>query len=405
MCDLTGFVVQSAVTNITSHALALVFYEAFLLKFGMCGMVVVDAGNNFLAIFEAMCNVLQIRFHPAAKGNHKAVSVKRYFRFLNKAVTIATSNRDDSSVWVPAAHTAGYAWNSAPIDGTDVLRSVAAVGCPFLFPIDITLQLLPELCSDNATAVTQYLTFISEHVSFSQLLLRFLIEDCRVTHPERTNKSRNPVLYTVGNRVMATIQVQSNAAKNKIAKLSYQRCGPFVIVSHLGHGAYKLRSLSRPDSALLKFHSSSISPLPPGLLPCDPINTSDLRYRNQDSTPTANPLRNLDIQMYNNVWFDDKPKSYPAPFDFSTSLQPVPPFASSPFLSVTELRDSLASSSTDTLAPFSPFNTTIVNDPFTQLPFPISVLSPPQYRPNVLHPISSFRYPPAPLVSRFCGRP
>jgi len=39
--------------------------------------------------------------------------------------------------------TAGYAWNSAPIDGTDILRSVAAVGRPFLFPIDISLSLPP----------------------------------------------------------------------------------------------------------------------------------------------------------------------------------------------------------------------------------------------------------------------
>jgi hypothetical protein len=128
MCDLTGFVVQTAVSNITSHDLARIFYQEFLLKFGMCGMVVVDAGSNFLAVFEAMCAVLQIRCHAAAKGNHKAVSVERYFRFLNKAVTIAINDRDDHTVWVAAAMTAGYAWNSAPIDGTDILRSVAAVG-------------------------------------------------------------------------------------------------------------------------------------------------------------------------------------------------------------------------------------------------------------------------------------
>jgi hypothetical protein len=54
MCDLTGFVVQSAVTSITSHDLARVFFQEFLLKFGMCSMVVVDAGSNFLAIFKAL---------------------------------------------------------------------------------------------------------------------------------------------------------------------------------------------------------------------------------------------------------------------------------------------------------------------------------------------------------------
>jgi hypothetical protein len=155
MCDLTGFIVQTAVTDITSHELARVFYQEFLLKFGMCGMVVVDAGSNFLSVFAAMCDVLSIRFHAAAKRNHKAVSVERYFRFLNKAVAIAINDRDDPTVWVPACMTASYAWNSGPIDDTDILRSVAAVGRPFLFPIDVSLlPLPPELCSDNAAAVT-----------------------------------------------------------------------------------------------------------------------------------------------------------------------------------------------------------------------------------------------------------
>ena len=152
----------------------------------------------------------------------------------------------------------------------------------------------------------------------------------------------------------------------------------------LGNGAYELRSLSRPNGALLKFHSSSISPLPPGLLPCDPIDTSDLRYLNQDSTPTANPLRSLDIQMYNDVWFDDKPQSYPAPFDFSTPLQPVPPFASSPFPSIAELRDSFDASSNDTLTPpllcsdrhTASTRPDVALDPFCSTPLPITNPSP-----------------------------
>jgi hypothetical protein len=108
--------------------------------------------------------------------------------------------------------TAGYAWNSAPIDGTDILRSVAAVGRSFLFPIDISLSLPPLLCSNNAANVAQYLTFVSEHTSFSQTILRFLVEDRRLAHAERANESRNPIVYDVGDRVMATAQVQSEAS-------------------------------------------------------------------------------------------------------------------------------------------------------------------------------------------------
>jgi hypothetical protein len=81
---------------------------------------------------------------------------------------------------------------SSPIDGTDILRSVASVSCPFLFPIDISLQLPPELCADTATAVTQYLIFISEHVSFSQSILHLLVEERRIAYAERTNGSATP---------------------------------------------------------------------------------------------------------------------------------------------------------------------------------------------------------------------
>ena len=52
------------------------------------------------------------------------------------------------------------------------LCCVAAVGRP-------SMALPPQLCSDNATAVTQYLQFTSEHVSFSQAILWYLVEDRR----------------------------------------------------------------------------------------------------------------------------------------------------------------------------------------------------------------------------------
>ena len=374
MCDLTGFIIQASVDNITSHNLARVFFQEFLLKFGMCGLIIVDAGSTFRATFEAMCSSLHLRLHPAAKANHKAVSVERYFRFLNKAVAIAINDRMDPTVWVPAAMTAGYAWNSAPIDGTDILRSVAAVGRPFLFPIDVSMLPSPQLTSDDAAGITQYLSLVSEHVTFSQTILRYLVEDRRTAHAERSNESRRPVVYATGDRVMANVQVQSSAANDKVAKLSYQRRGPFQVTACLGNGAYELQSLSRPNGAKMKFHSSSLSPLPPGLLPCDPIDTADLRYLNQDSPPVPNPLSSLDIQLYNDVWFDDKPPSHPPPFDFSNPTVPIPSIASGPFPPLAKLYDMPHADSTQLMHPVKIVNhkptapTTALTDPMLPVP-------------------------------------
>jgi hypothetical protein len=76
-------------------------------------------------------------------------------------------------------------------------------------------------------------------------------------------------------------------------------------------------------------------------LHCNPIDAWELCFLNQDSTPSANPLRSLDIQLYNDVWFDTMvPVTHPAPFDFSSLTQPTLPFASSPFPSIAELCDS-----------------------------------------------------------------
>ena len=45
--------------------------------------------------------------------------------------------------------TSQYAWNSAPIDSTDIIRSVAAVGREFRFPLDVELLDIPTLLNDN----------------------------------------------------------------------------------------------------------------------------------------------------------------------------------------------------------------------------------------------------------------
>ena len=41
--------------------------------------------------------------------------------------------------------TSQFYWNSAPIGGTDIFQSVAAVGREFRFSLDVELSMLPEL--------------------------------------------------------------------------------------------------------------------------------------------------------------------------------------------------------------------------------------------------------------------
>ena len=83
MCDMTEFVVCTAITTTEASYLARMFMEHILLKFGLCIMVVCDDGNEFRGTFEQMCTALNIRFHVVAKRNHKAIGIERFHKFLN----------------------------------------------------------------------------------------------------------------------------------------------------------------------------------------------------------------------------------------------------------------------------------------------------------------------------------
>jgi hypothetical protein len=142
----------------------------------MCGLVVVDAGSTFCGIFADACALLGLRLHPASRGNHKAVSVERFFRYLNKAVTIASSDRGTLLVWVEAAMIATYAWNCSPIDGTDVVRSVPAMGREFRFPFDLASNSFSP-CEDTSASVLQYIKQTSSHVDFACSVIQLVIAD------------------------------------------------------------------------------------------------------------------------------------------------------------------------------------------------------------------------------------
>jgi hypothetical protein len=94
MCDMTQFVISTPAIGIAAHELSTVFMQEVLLKVGFCVMVAVDDGNNFKVLFKEMCDILKLRFHVIAKGNHQALCVERFHVFLNKSVTIAVNDRN-----------------------------------------------------------------------------------------------------------------------------------------------------------------------------------------------------------------------------------------------------------------------------------------------------------------------
>jgi hypothetical protein len=308
MCDLTGFVVATATTSTKAQALTVALFQEVLLKVGMCGIIVVDAASTYLKEFTTMCSTLQIRLHPAAWGNHKAISVERFFRYLNKAVAIAKNDRDTLNIWVPAAMLAAYAWNGSTIEGTHIICSVPAVGREFKFPIDMALAGTPEtihLCSNPARDVVKYISQISTQVSFATALLKLLTEDRRVAAATAANLGRSDAGYAVGDLVLIHVQVNSDSTRDVVAKLEYAMRGPYRIIECSGTGAYTVQRLDQPTGAHRTYPASALAPLPPHLLPCLPVDTADFRFLNATDAPIHHPLkRGLRITHYNDIWLD-----------------------------------------------------------------------------------------------------
>ena len=310
MCDMCQRVICVAITATEASYLARMFMEHVLLKFGICIMVVCDDGNEFRGTFEKMCNKLNIKFHIVAKRNHKAVGVERFHKFLNKAQKISTEERGTSEPFVEIGMATAYAWNASPIDGTDIVRSVPAIGRELRYPLDVSLGPIPAIIDNPSASVVKYLRYLQRDIPFSRQLLAFLVEDRRLVHRERVNEKRHLVTYKPGDIVMARVAVQSNKSAGRVAKLVYQSRGPFIVVEPTGFSSYQVRRYGKPESALRKFMTEDLYMLPPAIMPCANSDTSDMRYINSDYAPIKHPFDdNFNIEAYNTNWYDDAPPS------------------------------------------------------------------------------------------------
>ena len=68
------------------------------------------------------------------------------------------------------------AWNSAPIGDMDAMRSVAALGREFRFPLDTELLESPTLNLINNEALFKYLRDVSTISTFATALLQIIVK-------------------------------------------------------------------------------------------------------------------------------------------------------------------------------------------------------------------------------------
>ena len=173
MRDMTQFVVVVLVLDETLATLAENFTQQVLLQFGIYHLIIIDDGSPFKFTFIAMNKSLNINHDTLAKRNHTYLLIEKFYRFINKVITIVGEDRGKNDIFVAAGVATGYAWNSSLIDRTNILCRVIAIGRELRFPLDIDLSTLPTLVSKNVEAVVSYLRLTYSNRYFASAILKF----------------------------------------------------------------------------------------------------------------------------------------------------------------------------------------------------------------------------------------
>ena len=115
---------------------------------------------------------------------------------------------------------------------------MAAVGRHFQFPMDVDLNVAPGINNKDQSALYAYLRDVSNDSKFATSVLQVLIEERRTAHMTRWDTDRAAKEFKVGDVVKAHVQVQSNASRGEVKKLTYQARGPFQIKEVLEGNSY-----------------------------------------------------------------------------------------------------------------------------------------------------------------------
>ena len=307
-CGMTGFSSMESIShaNSTSFASGIMKIQ---LRFGFCHTIVFDKDSKFFGEFKEAVDLLQINRHVLSGGNHNPMLVERVNRYLNKGLKIMTNERDSVRVALEAILLLLYAWNSAPIPGTDLSRSFVALGREFQFPIDFSANKHFELTSTPST-IASYSRDLASRLSALQDVASLLVKEQRAWHREFVNARRpDPKLFSIGGIVFARQAVRSDASRGVVNKLTYPFTGPWRIIAKLKGASYDIEHCTSKTKD--KHHASDLSPYPVELIPFQPVDGADNQFGQLYRKVKEHPYKEAGIKGFT------PPTPFVAPSTFS----------------------------------------------------------------------------------------
>ena len=310
-CGMTGFASMEPIQHANSKNFASAIMK-IQLRYGFCHTIVLDKDSKFFGVCSDALDLLQINRHVLSGDNHNPMMVERVNRYLNKGLKIMTNERDSVRIALEAILLLLYAWNSCPIPGTDISRSLVAVGREFAFPIDYSTNKHWELTS-SPSSIESYSKDLTARLAALREVAQLLVQEHRTHHRELINSRRpNPRIYSIGNIVFARRAVRSDASKGRVDKLSYPFTGPWrITASHKG-ASYDLEHCNIPTSKTKK-HASDLSPYPLELVPFEPVDGPDNRFGQLHKPITSDPYKEAGIKGFT------PPKPFKAALQFLTT--------------------------------------------------------------------------------------
>lgn len=227
---MTGFAAQAYLVELNSKTVAVAAFTTFFAVHGLPRLIMIDEGSENKGVLIAMCELLAVPHHVVSKENHKAILNERYHRYLKKVGKIHTADCQSLSEWKMGAAFACYAWNASPIDGTNIIRSFAAVGREFLFPIDISdTSVVPaRLRTSTGDASLQHVEASFPLLLQQRELLSVLNAERRRAHVELKNEGRKTKTFAPGDIVQVQKQVQTRDGVP--AKQMMRTRGPYRVI-------------------------------------------------------------------------------------------------------------------------------------------------------------------------------
>ncbi|KAL3785603.1 hypothetical protein HJC23_004751 [Cyclotella cryptica] len=275
-CNMTAFGLLEGITepNSTTFAAAIMRFQ---LRHGFFHTMVLDKDSKFYATFRDTARLLKLNTHTLSRANHDPMLVKCIGRYLNKLLKIFNSEHSSNPrVAHEGLHMAMYAWNCAPVAGTDISRCLMVTGHEWRFPLDYStgahLELITHPKLVNSCARWQAII-----LEASRKLGRILIDEHRAYHCELIKSLRPDPNFEPGDYVFARSTVQSSAKHVRVGKLEFACTGPWVILRWLNGASYECKHTV--SGKIDKFHASHLSPVPPGLVPFAPVDGPDHHFR------------------------------------------------------------------------------------------------------------------------------